>query len=190
MERAVSPDDISQMADGICERLATIIVGELAKRDSGMAISRIAIARVKQRIVLPGFMNNALVALEEPVANVINQTIGEYAPSLLNREIGDMETRILDMRLCDIVEKSSVGVDRTLDMLTQIGVALCQEQMEEWLQSADIGKVIACGVEIVTDKQLDSLWKKIVTEEQKLLIMLGGIIGFAVSGMVLTGMMI
>lgn len=125
--------------------------------------------------------------MEAPMANVVNHTINEYAPSLLDREIGNMENRILDMRLCDLTEKSSVSVERMLDMLTQLCVAFCNEHMEEMLQSADIGKVIAHTVEAVTNEQLDVFWKELIAKEQKLLVMLGSIAGFTASGLALIG---
>lgn len=186
-ERVVSAEAVDQMADGIRERLTAIILNELSQRDSGSALSHIMMERVRQRIALPGIMNNALASMEAPMANVVNHTINEYAPSLLDREIGNMENRILDMRLCDLTEKSSVSVERMLDMLTQLCVAFCNEHMEEMLQSADIGKVIAHTVEAVTNEQLDVFWKELIAKEQKLLVMLGSIAGFTASGLALIG---
>lgn len=186
-ERVVSAEAVDQMADGIRERLTAIILNELSQRDSGSALSHIMMERVRQRIALPGIMNNALASMEAPMANVVNHTINEYAPSLLDREIGNMENRILDMRLCDLTEKSSVSVERMLDMLTQLCVAFCNEHMEERLQSADIGKVIAHTVEAVTNEQLDVFWKELIAKEQKLLVMLGSIAGFTASGLALIG---
>ena len=56
-------------------------------------------------------------------------TINEYAPGLLDSEIGNIGNRILDMRLCDLAEKGSANVDRMLDMLTQLCVCLLYTSM-------------------------------------------------------------
>lgn len=186
-ERFASAESIDRMADTISERLTAIIVRELAQRDSGSALSRIMTAQVRQRIALLGVLNNALTAAEAPIANVINHTIKTHAPGLLDREIRNIENHILDMRVCDLTEKSSVSVDRALDMLTQLCVTFCNEHMEEMLQSADVRKVIAHSVEAVANGKMDKLWNELVVKEQKLLVMLSAIVGFAASGMVLIG---
>lgn len=74
-----------------------------------------------------------------------------------------------------------------LDMLTRICVAFCNEHMEEMLQNADISRGIAHSAVSAVDEQLNGLWKDLAAKEQKLLIALGGIVGFAVSGIVLIG---
>lgn len=186
-ERVECAEAVDQMTNGIRERLAAIILHELAQRDAGSALSHIMTERVRQKIALPGRINNALVAMEAPMANVNNHTINEYAPGLLDREIGNIGNRILDMRLCDLAEKGSANVDRMLDILTQLCVAFCHEHMEEMLQSADIGKAITHIVGAVADEQLDVLWKGLITKEKKLLVILGSIAGFAASGLVLIG---
>lgn len=56
-------------------------------------------AQARQKIPLPGLLNNPLTAVEAPMANAINHTIEAYAPSLLDREIRNTENRIPDMRL-------------------------------------------------------------------------------------------
>lgn len=190
LERAISAEAVDQIAEGARKQLTAIILDELEQHDSGTALSHFVIERVRQTVMLPGLISNALAALEAPMASVINHTINEYAPGLLDREIGNMEARLLDMRLCDLAEKSSSGVDRTLDMLTQLCVVFCNDHMEDMLQSVDLGKVIAHGIETVADEQLNVLWKDLAAKEQKLLVVLASIVGFISSVVALIGMLL
>lgn len=125
------------------------------------------------------FLNEkVLKGIENMLTQTVNDVIAEEAPDIIRREIGKMETSVLDIQLCSIYESQKERLPGLEKQLVGLYRNAVENHLGKILETVNVRQIVAEKVSSFDAAELEQMIFGIMKRELNAIVYLGALLGF------------
>lgn len=180
-----SPQKVDDLVCRASQGVANSIQQRLSNSELGHHMADAAVDYLSQR-TQDGFFGKlgaSLVAgigntIHDRLANGINHMLTEYAPAIISKEVDNEARKLLNMRVCDIVENHSDELARLKEKSVEAYCRLVEEHLPNIINSIGIDEAVEKKINDMDIAELEDLVLQVMNKELKAIVGLGALLGF------------
>lgn len=184
LEQYMEPGKIDNYKAVIREQGTKFLMEKLQQEEVGKKIVQCGMDALREKMkgqmrLFGNFLDEAVLKnVEKALGNMVNETISEKAPELLDEEIGKLEDDFLEMALADIYDSQKEYVPQLAQKTVELYKSVIENNLDKLLAAIDVEAIVQEKIASFDAVQLEQMIFGIMKKELRAIVYLGALLGF------------
>lgn len=182
MESFIEPEKIESYKAAIQTQGTQFLLEKIKEGKIGSRIVQYGINTLRQKMqrsVVGSFIDeDFLKNIENALGKIVNDTISEQAPEIIQKEIEKIEEDLLAMPLGDIYDLYQEHIPELTEEIVKLYRTAIEENLDKLLAAVNIESIVVEKVNSFDAVQLEQMIFGIMKKELNAIVYLGALLGF------------